>query len=205
MSLTEKSCGEFTALLASGTPVPGGGGASALAGALGAALAGMVGNYTAGKPKYAAVEADVQAILAEAEALRQRLLALVDDDAAAFEPLSRAYGIPKDDPARTAVMEQCLRAAAAVPLEILRLSCRAIELHQALEQKGSRLMRSDVATGVIFCWAALYGAAVNVKVNTKAMTDRGYAAQVNAEVDTAVEKYWKIAETVYEAVYKELC
>ena len=100
MNTAEQSCGAFLDALASKAPVPGGGGASALAGALGAALCTMVGNYTVGKQKYAAVEEDVKALMARAEDLRARLLGLVDTDAAAFEPLSRAYAIPKEDPSR---------------------------------------------------------------------------------------------------------
>ena len=199
-NLTEKSCTGFAAVLASKAPVPGGGGASALVGALGAALCSMVANYTVGKKKYAAVEEDVKAILAEAEELRGRLLGLVEADAAAFEPLSRAYGIPKDDPTRDEVMERCLRAAAAPPMELLRLSCRAIELHQALLDKGSVMVLSDVGTGVIFCWSALYGAALNVKVNTRLMKDREYAQAMNTETDALVNQYRKIADQVYEAV-----
>ena len=198
--LTNQSCTAFASALASKAPVPGGGGASALVGALGAALASMVANYTIGKKKYAAVEDDVKAVLARAEALREKLLALVEEDAAAFEPLSRAYAIPKDDPGRDAVMEDCLRAAAAPPMELLRLSCQAIDLHRELMDKGSVMVLSDVGTGVIFCWAALYGAALNVKVNTKLMKDRAYAEAMNAEADALVDKYWKIADQVYEAV-----
>lgn len=200
MRLSEQSIPEFSALLAAKTPVPGGGGASALVGALGAALCSMVSNYTLGKKKYAAVEEDVQAILDEAEELRQKLLALVDADAAAFEPLSRAYAIPKDDPARGEVMEACLRRAAEPPMELLRLSCRAIELHRELLDKGSVMVLSDVGTGVIFCRSALYGAWLNLKVNTKPMADRDYARSLNAQADELVEKYRKIAEKVYETV-----
>lgn len=200
MGLSEQSIPEFAALLAAKTPVPGGGGASALVGALGAALCSMVANYTVGKQKYAAVEEDVQAILAEAEELRQTLLALVDADAAAFEPLSRAYAIPRDDPTRGEVMEACLRQAAEPPMELLRLSCRAIELHRELLDKGSVMVLSDVGTGVIFCWSALYGAWLNLKVNTKPMADRDYAQTLNAQADELVEKYRKIAEKVYETV-----
>ena len=172
--------------------------AAALVAALGAALCSMVANYTVGKEKYAGVEEEVNAILAED--LRGKLLALVEADAAAFEPLSKAYAISKDDPARDGVMERCLRNAAAPPMELLRLSCRAIELHQALLDKGSVMVLSDVGTGVIFCWGALYGAWLNVKVNTKSMADRDYAQTMNAEADGLVNKYWKIAEQVYEAV-----
>lgn len=199
-NLTNQSCTAFAAALASKTPVPGGGGASALVGALGAALCSMVCHYTVGKQKYAAVEEDVKDILAQAEELREKLLALVDADAAAFEPLSRAYAIPKDDPGRDEVMERCLRAAAQPPMELLRLSCQAIDLHRELLDKGSAMVLSDVGTGVIFCWSALYGAWLNLKVNTKPMKDRAYADGMNREADALVNKYWKIADQVYEAV-----
>ena len=199
-NVTAQSVAAFTEQLAAKTPTPGGGGASALAGALGAALCSMVANYTVGKPKYAAVEEDVKAILAEAEALRARLLDLVEEDAAAFAPLSKAYAIPKDDPARGEVMERCLRKAAAPPMELLRASCRCIELHRELLDKGSAMILSDVGTGAILCRGALCGAWLNLKVNTKPMSDRVYAEALNAEADELVNKYGKIAEQVYEAV-----
>ena len=200
MDTANQTCGAFLDALASKAPTPGGGGASALVGALGTALCTMVGNYTVGKKKYAGVEEDVKALMEKAEDIRARLLALVDADAAAFEPLSRAYSIPKDDPGRGEIMEQCLRDAAAVPMEILRLSCEAIDLHREMLDKGSVMMLSDVGTGVIFCWSALYGACLNVKVNTKSMADRAYAEAMNAEADELVNRYRKIAEQVYEAV-----
>ena len=200
MDTANQTCGAFLDALASKAPVPGGGGASALAGALGAALCTMVGNFTVGKKKYAAVEEDVKALMARAEDIRGRLLAQVDADAAAFEPLSRAYAIPKDDPDREKVMEQCLRDAAAAPMEILRLSCEAIDLHREMLDKGSVMMLSDVGTGAVLCWGALYGAWLNVKVNTKSMADRAYAGAMNREADQLVNQYWKIAEQVYEAV-----
>ncbi len=198
--LTDLSCAGFAQALSSKAPVPGGGGASALAGALGAALCSMVGNLTMGKEKYAAVEEDVRAMAEKAEALRARLLELVDGDAAAFEPLSRAYAIPRDDPSRGEVMEQCLRDAAAVPMEVLRLSCEGIGLHREMERKGNAMLMPDVGIGAIMCWAALYGAWLTVKVNTKSMADREYAEKLNTEADALVETYWKIAEEVYEAV-----
>ena len=97
-------------------------------------------------------------------------------------------------------MEQCLRDAAAAPMEILRLSCEAIDLHREMLDKGSVMMLSDVGTGVVLCWSALYGACLNVKVNTKSMADRAYAEAMNREADQLVNQYWKIAEQVYEAV-----
>ncbi len=203
--MLEKSVTEFTELLASKAAVPGGGGASALVGAIGIALGDMVGELTVGKKKYADVEEDVKALMAKAQDLRVRLLECVNKDAEAFEPLSKAYGIPKDDPSRDGIMEKCLRDAAAAPLEILDLCCEAIELQREFADKGSVLAVSDAATGVVFCWSAMYGAAVNVKVNTKAMKDKEYAAKINAHVDGQMAKYWPIAEKVYEDVYGRFC
>ena len=204
MNTAEQTCQGFLDALASKAPVPGGGGASALVGALGAALCTMVGNYTVGKKKYVDVEEDVKALMAKAEDIRARLLALVDADAEAFEPLSKAYAIPKDDPNRESVMEQCLRDAAATPMAILRLSCEAIDLHREMLDKGSVIMLSDVGTGVIFCQSALLGAALNVKVNTKSMADRDFARAMDEEADALVEKYSAIARQVYDAVMGRL-
>jgi formiminotetrahydrofolate cyclodeaminase len=137
MDLLHQSVTEFTARLASPAPVPGGGGASALVGAIGIALGDMVGELTVGKKKYADVEADVRALMARAQELRERLLACVEKDAALFEPLSKAYAIPKDDPTRDAVMEKCLRDAASAPLEIFELCCEAIELQREFAEKAA--------------------------------------------------------------------
>src|SRR5574344_1100965 len=109
--LIDHTCREFAALLAAKIPVPGGGGASALVGALGSALGSMAGNMTLGRKKYAAVEADILTLLEQGEAIQKRLLELVDADAAAFAPLSKAYAIPKDDPTRETVLEEATKRA----------------------------------------------------------------------------------------------
>lgn len=204
MEMKDMTLQQFTRVLASKAAAPGGGGASALAGALGAALGAMVGELTVGKKKYAAVEAEMVALTQRAKDLSAQLLALVDEDAAAFEPLSRAYGIPKDDPSRATELERCLHLAAQTPLQILRLCCQAIELQEGFAAMGSVLAVSDAATGAVLCWGAMYGAAVNVKVNTKAMADRAHAEAINREVDRLMDEYWKRAEKVYEDVYAKL-
>ena len=203
--MLNKTVTECTEALASKAAVPGGGGASALVGAIGIALGDMVGELTVGKKKYADVEEDVKALMVRAQELRVKLLACVNKDAEAFEPLSRAYGIPKDDPTRDEVMEKCLRDAAAAPLEILDLCCEAIELQRDFAAKGSVLAISDAATGVVFCQSAMYGAAVNVKVNTKSMKDREYAEKINAHVDAQLTKYRSLAEKVDQDVYGRFC
>ena len=96
MGFTKSSCEEFVDVLASKAPVPGGGGASALVGAIGMALGNMVGSLTVGKKKYADVEADIIALKEKATALQADFLRLVEADAEAFEPLAKAYGMPRE-------------------------------------------------------------------------------------------------------------
>lgn len=204
MSFIDNNLREFTDVLASKAAVPGGGGASALVGAVGIALGSMVGNLTVGKKKYADVEADVLAIMDKAEGLRAELLRLVDEDAVAFEPLSKAYGIPKDDPTRETVMENALRVACGVPMDIMRTVCKAIDLHGELETMGSVLAISDVGVGVACCKAALRGASLNVFINTKTMTDRDYAEALEAEADALLADYCAKADAIFDRVVKRL-
>lgn len=200
MSFIDTSCGDFTAALAAKVSVPGGGGASALAGAVGVALGTMVGNFTVGKKKYAEVEPRILELMDEAEKVRLELLALMDKDAEAFEPLSKAYGIPKDEPGRDEIMEKCLRDAAAVPLAIMELCCKAVVLHKEFAEKGSTLMVSDAGTGAAICLGAIKGAALNVKVNTKLMADKEYAAKLNARVDELMAAHAGMADEIYNTV-----
>lgn len=202
--MNEQSLRAFTAALSEKVSVPGGGGASALAAALGAALGGMVCSYTVDSKKYAAVSGDVRRILAACEALREQALACIDADAEAFAPLSQAYAIPKDDPTRAETLERCLHAAAQPPMEVLRLCCRAIGLHAQLLEKGNTMLLSDVGTGAALCRGALCGAALNVRVNTRLMTDRAYADALNAEVDECMAHYGQLAELICDQVGERL-
>ena len=202
MDLLNVDVTKFTELLASPAPVPGGGGASALAGAVGIALGDMVGELTVGKKKYADVEEEIRVLMAKAQDLRRRFLRCIEKDAQAFEPLSRAYGIPKDDPTRDEVMERCLHEAASAPLEIFDLCCEAMELQKEFAEKGSKIVISDAATGAALCCGALYGAAVNVKVNTKLMKDRAHAEAINAHIDERLDRYREMAEEIYGQVYR---
>lgn len=204
MNSKETSTGIFLQALASEEPTPGGGGASAICGALGAALASMVGNLTTGKKKYAQYEQDIRTILEKAEDLRERLMVCVDEDAACFEPLSRAYGIPKDDPFRDDVMEKALNNACTAPMNILRLAAETLELHDELLIKGSRIMLSDVGVGALCCQTALKGAALNVLTNTKLMKNRRRAEELNGEVNALLKKYAPMADKIYEEVFKSM-
>ena len=198
--LTGKSLAAFTEVLAAKKPVPGGGGAAAAAGALGAALCIMVGNYTVGKKKYAAYEADVLRIMDEAERLRVELIRLVDADAEAFTPLSQAYAIPKEDPKRQQVLEEATIGAAKAPAEMARCAARTVDLLEEMLEKGSVMLLSDVGCGAVLCRAALESAAMNVFINTKTMQDRKLADELEQEMDQLLSEYTAKAAKIAEAV-----
>lgn len=194
-SLTGQTVSEFTAALASGAAVPGGGAACALVGALGAALGAMVGAISAGKQE-GADAMRLEVLTAQAQALRGELLELVEQDALAFEPLSRAYRIPRDDPSRPEILEACLHEACAVPLKILRAACQAIELQRGFAALGGKLVVSDAGTGAALCRAALQGAALNVYVNTRLMRNRSTANAANAEAQALTRQYAPLADQI---------
>ena len=200
----EKNIDKFLEALASSAPTPGGGGAAALCGALGIALGNMVGSLTLGKKKYADVQEDIAALNSRAEALRADFVALIDADAAAFAPLSRAYGLPKDDPARAEIMEAALKRATEPPLEIMRRCAAALDVIADYAAKGSALAISDAGCAAALAIAAMKAAALNVRINTKSMADREAADKMNAEAAGLYEKYEKEAEEIYQNVYGRL-
>ena len=198
--LTEKSCRTFTEELSAKAPVPGGGGAAALAGALAVSLCAMAGNYTVGKAKYADVEEDVREMLTECEELRLRLLNLVEADAEAFEPLSKAYAIPKDDPARAQRLEDATRNAIKAPLGIMDACADVLELLDEMLEKCNQRMISDVGCGAVLAGAAMKAASLNVFVNTSSLSDRLKASEYEMTADRLLEDYLPIAEVIAEDV-----
>ena len=202
--LTEQSLAEFTEALAGHSAVPGGGGAAALTGALGVALGAMAGNFTLANEKYADVAEDMEALLARAETLRLRLLELVEADAKAFAPLSRAYAMAKDDPDRAEVLEEATLGACDAPMEMLSRCCEAAGLLEELEQKGSRMLLSDVGCAALLCRAAMECAALNVYVNTRTLRDRDTAQEMEEEVDTMLIAFLPRLDAVAASVARTL-
>ena len=192
--LTELSCEEFSDQLAARTSVPGGGGASALVGALGVALGSMAGAFTVGKPRYADVEDDVRRLMEEAEDVRYRLLELVQEDADGFAPLSAAYALPKGERGRADKIERATEAAAMAPLAMMGECCRAVVVLEGLEERCSRLLLSDVACGALLVRAALESASVNVYVNTASLGDPDKVASIESTCDELLEEYVPRAE-----------
>lgn len=173
---------DFVEKTYSKSSTPGGGGVSALVGSLGSALAGMVANLTVGKKKYKEFKDDIDNILEKSKKLQNRLLELIDLDAKNFDILMDAYKIPKDDPARDDKIQEGLKLAGVAPCEISKVCYEAILLHKELLEKGSLMMISDVAVGVICLKAGLQGGYINAVVNLKDIKDKEYALENHQKI-----------------------
>lgn len=208
MGFSTVPCNEFVEVLGSKAPVPGGGGASALVGAVGTALGNMVGALTVGKKKYADVEEEMKELMAKATTLQDELLHLIERDAEVFEPLSKAYGMPHETEAEKAekarVMEIVLKDACSVPMEIMEKCCEAIDLIVEFAAKGSALAISDAGVGAAFCKAALEGASLNVYINTKSMKNRECAEELNRKCDEMLAVYTVKADEIFRNVLGRL-
>lgn len=201
--------GEWVDELSSKAPVPGGGGASALGGALGAALGQMVANLTVGKKKYAEVQEEIMRGLASLGRLQGELLELADRDAQVFAPLAEAYKLPteteeqKDE--KDKIMESRLLDASLVPMEMMEKVIEILDILEFLEEKGSRMAVSDVGVAVQFARAALNGAVMNVYINTKSMKNREQAEALNEKAGQMIDSGTKKADEIYDRVRARLC
>ncbi len=204
MSMTAKSCSDFLEVLASKAPVPGGGGAAAMGGAIGMALSNMVGNLTVGKKKYADVEEEVKELLDKGYKIIEELKLLVDKDAEVFEPLSKAYSMPKETPEQAKLKEEtleaCSKVACSVPLDIMRKSYEGIKIHQRMGQIGTLIAISDVGCGVVFLKAALISGYLNVIINLNTIKDQEYVATVTEEINRLLEEGSKVADATLDLV-----
>lgn len=195
---------DFLDQLSSKEPVPGGGGASALIGAIGCALCSMVTNLTTGKKKYAQYQERIDELLPFLEQKQKNLMDDIKKDADAFYPLSQAYSLDKTTPDYHQIMEQALYHAAKAPLEILSDIFDLIPVLEELEVIGSRLAISDVAVAAGACECALKGAVMNVYINTKSMTDRKMAEKMNAQATQIVTEGSARCKKVYENIVEGL-
>lgn len=202
--LISNSCERFTSRLSSSDAVPGGGGAAALAGALGASLCAMAANLTAGKKKYAEHEEKIQRVIKEADALRLSFLELVDLDAQAFLPLSKAYGIDKNDPERGETIRRASLDACVPAGKMLEHCGKTTELLQQMFSIGNPMLISDVGCGAELCLAAMNCAAMNVYVNTRDLKGDEEAEKLNMIVKNCLEKYAPAAEKLVRDVMKKL-
>lgn len=195
--------------LSSCAPVPGGGGASALAGALGAALGAMAANLTVGKKKYVDVEPLMIQSANNLKHIAEQMEDLVEEDARAFEPLSRAYGMPKgteeEKQQKEKVLQKALFEAAQPPIKMIALTLEALSILEMLSEKASRLVVSDVGCGAAMARAAIQGAALNVYINAKMIHDEKIASDLFENTKSMVEKGTELSEKIYREVEAQLC
>ena len=208
-NMTEKkTIEEFLGELSSKAPVPGGGGASAIGGAIGNGLGQMVANLTIGKKKYADSEEEIKELLERMKELQKGFTDLADRDGDVFGPLAAAYRLPAETDGekeyKAQVMESSLLAASLIPLQIMETCMEMLAILSILGEKGSRMAVSDVGVGVQFIRAALTGAAMNVFINTKSMKNRDEAERLNARAQTMIDKGTKAADEIYGRILNGL-
>lgn len=197
-------CTEFTTRLASPAPVPGGGGAAALCAALSASLISMAGELSLGKKSTALHTDEIAALNAAAKDKARHFLALIDADADAFEPLSRAYSIPRDAPMRKAVLSEASLTAASAPMAILAECLETAAVLERMAEICSRLMLSDVGCAASLCRAAAECAAMNVYVNLTGIADGEKADELREKTDAALERCEQRCDAVAKAVLAKL-
>jgi formiminotetrahydrofolate cyclodeaminase len=206
--IKDKSIQIFLDELASKSATPGGGSVSALMGAQSAALTSMVCNLTIGKPKYAEVDCEMQALLQKSEALRGKLTGLIKADVDVFNRLMAAYGLPKetdaDKAARTEAIQTVLKAATEVPLDCARACAEAIELSRCAANKGNIGVISDAGAAVMAGYSGLKSAALNVYINTGSLKDRQFAEAKLAELETILKDVDVAVEDIYQMVKTKL-
>jgi len=202
--MLDNKCTEFLEALASKAPVPGGGGACAYVGALGMALGSMVGNLTLGNSKYVDAQEDIKELLVESSKIMDDLKALVAKDAECFYPLIQAYKLPKnteeEKKSRNDTIQERLKDASLVPLEIARCCARAITLHEQFAKKGNLMAISDVGVGVAFCEAALRGAKLNVLINTSQMKNEDLKSSIEKEIMDIEHEFVEKSKSIFSYV-----
>ncbi|MCJ2112435.1 cyclodeaminase/cyclohydrolase family protein [Methylobacterium sp. E-025] len=190
--------------LASAAPTPGGGGAAAISGAMGAALVSMVCNLTIGKKKYVEVEAELKDMLVQSEALRAQLTGMIAEDVAAFDAVMGAYGLPKATDDEKAVRAERIQAALKVATDVPLACCRAcravIDLAEVVADKGNLNVISDAGVAVLSAHAGLRSAALNVYVNAKGLDDRDFAQARLIELEALLGDAGPLNEKVYDVV-----
>lgn len=197
MDMTLESCRLFVEMLASATPSPGGGGAAALVGAIGAALGHMASNLTVGKKKYADVQDQILELNNRFMWLEKELQDQVEADEKSFLPLAAAYKLPKDAPGYDRFMDEATLAACEVPLKIMDLCGQALDCIAVVAERGSRLAVSDAGSGAVCCKAAMQAASLTVFINTKTLKNRSAAWAIDERVNQMLTDYGALADKIY--------
>ena len=204
MKQTLFECESFIKKLASSSPTPGGGGASALVGAVAAALASMVANITLKNNKDDALTNLITALTT----LQKDLLILIEEDAKAFLPLAAAYKLPaktaKEQAEKEQKKEEALKNACHTPLQIMQKCCQVIDICIELKTVAKPIVISDIGVGITLCKSALEGASLNVFCNTKLMNNREIATELNKEAKNLLSIFCAKSQQLFFQIKNQL-
>jgi glutamate formiminotransferase/formiminotetrahydrofolate cyclodeaminase len=205
----EKPMKHYIDKLASSSPEPGGGSASALVGSLGAALVGMVGNLTLGKEKYKDVQGEIETLLKETESVRADLQRLVQEDTEAFSGVSAAYKLPKETDeqkkARSAKIQEALKGAATeVPFQICEKSLVVARLSKTAAEIGNVGAVSDAGIAALLADACAQGGAMNVKINLNSIRDEAFTGPKWVRVQEILKEVAGLREEVVAMTYEKM-
>lgn len=187
MSLIKLTVQDFIEELASANPTPGGGSASALAGAIAAGLVEMACNLTVGREKFRDVEEELKVVLARSGELRAMLMSAVDEDTLAYDKVSQAYKLPRatdeDKQARTAAIQEALKYATEVPLKVAQAAMEVSQLALIALEKSNPNVASDARVARVVADAAREGATANVEINLGSITDEQFSSRIQDELE----------------------
>ncbi|UCG90342.1 MAG: cyclodeaminase/cyclohydrolase family protein [Candidatus Heimdallarchaeota archaeon] len=204
-NLVDLTVSEFIEEVASDKPAPGGGSVSALGGALGAALAVLVGKATVGKEKFVDVQEEMEKVVSRGTDLHQRLNKMVDEDTNAFNQILKAYRMSKDEPeVRSTAIQQALQGAAEVPLEVAKLSFEALDLILAVAERGNKNAITDAGVAALFADSAIRGAIFNVKINILSIKDEEVKSKFKREIEEVLIQLDSKREAIVKVVEAEL-
>lgn len=194
--------------LASNLPAPGGGSASALAGAQGISLVMMVAELTVGKEKYRDWEAYCQKAISDGTVIQTNFLKAIDDDTDAYNKVGAAFKLPKntdeEKAARSRAIQDAIVLATRVPLRTMEISLEALKVAKSLIGKSNPNCSSDIGVGALNLKSALMGAWLNVKINLPGIKDEALRNELFKKGQSMLEEGNKIADKCYEIVEEEL-
>lgn len=194
--------------LASNLPAPGGGSASALAGAQGISLVMMVAELTVGKEKYKEWEPYCQKAISDGAAIQKNFLKAIDDDTDAYNKVGAAFKLPKNTDEEKAARSRAIQVATVlatrVPLRTMEISLDALKVAESLIGKSNPNCSSDIGVGALNLKAALMGAWLNVKINLPGIKDENLKNELFEKGKALLEEGNKIADKCYVIVEEEL-
>ena len=204
MLLKDMTVEQFTQTLASDAPAPGGGSASAVAGAMGIALGQMVAKLTVGKKKYLEFEEENKKVIADAENVIADMITGIDTDTEAFNLVSNAFSMPKetdeDKKARSAAIQAGLVECARVPFELILRCEKSLAMIMPILHKFNTNCASDLGVAALNLKSAAQGAWLNVLINVGSLKDTELAEKYKAEGQKAVDNACKMADEIYAHV-----